>query len=60
MFKISSERLGKIGDFFDAADSEKDGGYVLALSALAKRPPKPTRNLLKQNKNQARIKHHGN
>ena len=33
MFKISSERLGKIGDFFDAAAAEKDGVNVLALIA---------------------------
>jgi len=33
MFKISSERLGKIGDFFDAAAAEKDGVNILALIA---------------------------
>ena len=33
MFKISSERLGKIGDFFDAAAAEKDGVNIAALIA---------------------------
>lgn len=33
MFKISSERLGKIGDFFDAAAAEKDGVNIIALIA---------------------------
>jgi hypothetical protein len=33
MFKISSERLGKIGDFFDAAAAEKDGMNIAALVA---------------------------
>jgi len=50
MFKISSERLGKIGDFFDAADAEKDGVNVLALIAggflaetSTKTDPKPAK-----------------
>jgi hypothetical protein len=50
MFKISSERLGKIGDFFDAAAAEKDGVNVLALIAggfiaetSTKTDPKPAK-----------------
>jgi len=33
MFQITSERLGKIGNFFDAAAAEKDGVNIAALIA---------------------------
>ena len=56
MFKISSERLGKIGDFFDAAAAEKDGVNVLALIAggflaetSTKTDPKPAKTDTEQN-----------